>query len=150
MFYFLSHALKMQPDTFQVSKKNFPAQPLSDRGLLLHQKMCEKYCTLSMKVYTRPLQRSRARAVFSGKAGRLSERRILEKYNQEGNNELLENRLQGRFLSEFLPAPKKAANRGKPRLWRGQAAGHVSFGTFLCVKEKYVKLRGPYICLAGN
>jgi len=35
---------------------------------------------------------------------------------------------------EFLPAPKKAFARGKPK---AKLHGHVSFGTFLCAKEKY-------------
>jgi hypothetical protein len=82
-----------------------------------------------------PLQRRRARTIFSGKEGRLFERRILEKDNQEGNNKLLGNRLQRRFLSEFLPAPKKAFARGKPK---AKLPGNVSFGTFLCVKEKNI------------
>ncbi|MFZ5565313.1 MAG: hypothetical protein ACOZBW_14845 [Thermodesulfobacteriota bacterium] len=35
---------------------------------------------------------------------------------------------------EFLTAPKKAFARGKPK---AKLHGHVSFGTFLCAKEKY-------------
>jgi len=41
---------------------------------------------------------------------------------------------ESREAGEFLPAPKKAFARGKPE---AKLHGHVSFGPFLCAKEKY-------------
>ena len=48
-------------------------------------------------------------------------------------------RLVSEAISQRVPArAEKTAARGEPRRRRGQAAGPVSFGTFLCAKEKYI------------
>jgi len=43
--------------------------------------------------------------------------------------------------SDSLPAAGRPFERGQPRLWRGQAAGRGSFGTFLAAKKSTQKSR---------
>jgi len=85
------------------------------------------------------LQRSRARAVFSGEAGRLFERRFPVKFDK--GKIMLESKqcnMAGPQASS-CPRRKKRPREGSHACGVAKLQGNVPFGTFLCAKEKYIE-----------